>query len=307
MAMKSEELKSALRGIVGFGVTPFHDDLSVDIDALRQNAAFLAEHCEVVVPLAGNGEIYALSPEEHKTIGRAVVEEIHGRKPVLVGVGFTMPIARDLAKAAEAYGADGILVLPPYFTHANDDGLFEYYRSIAQATKLGVILFQTRSVNFSPSLLRRLAEVPNVVGLKDEHGDMDQFVRQWRAASDRLALLCGVGEILAPSYFALGVKAYTSGLINFMPKTCRKILAHLEARELEAAAHVVETETMAIYDLRVKRPGYRTLVIKEAMNLCGMNAGRVRPPLAPLPEEDRQALRAVLADLGLLKGEAAHK
>ncbi len=307
MAMKSEELKSALRGIVGFGVTPFREDLSVDIDALRQNAAFLAEHCEVVVPLAGNGEIYALSPEEHKTIGRAVVEEVHGLKPVLVGVGLTMPIARDLAQAAEAYGADGILVLPPYFTHANDDGLFEYYRSVAQATKLGVILFQTRTVSFSPSLLRRLAEVPNVVGLKDEHGDMDQFVRQWRAVGDRLALLCGVGEILAPSYFALGVKAFTSGLINFMPKTCRRILVQLEAGELEAAARVVETETMSIYDLRVKRPGYRTLVIKEAMNLCGMNAGSVRPPLAPLPEEDRQALRAVLADLGLLKGEAARK
>ena len=307
MALGSEELKSSLQGIVGFGVTPFREDLSVDMAALRQNAAFLAEHCEVVVPLAGNGEIYALSPDEHKAIGRAVVEEIHGRKPVLVGVGFTMPIARDLAQAAETYGADGILVLPPYFTHANDDGLFEYYHSIAQATKLGVILFQTHSTNFKPSLLRRLAEVPNIVGMKDEHGDMDQFVRQWGAVGDRMALICGVGEILAPSYFALGVKAFTSGLVNFMPGTCREILAHLKAGELQAASRVVDQETMAIYDLRVKKPGYRTLVIKEAMNLCGLNAGRVRPPLAPLPEEDRQELRALLTGLGLLKGEAARK
>ena len=307
MALGSQELKSALQGIIGFGVTPFRQDLSVDIDALRENAAFLAEHCEVVVPLAGNGEIYAVSLEEHKTIGQAVVEEVDGRKPVLVGVGFSMPIARDLASAAEAYGADGVLILPPYFTHANDDGLFEYYRSIAQATRLGVILFQTHAVNFSPSLLRRLAEVPNIVGLKDEHGDMDQFVRQWGAVRDRLALLCGVGEILAPSYFALGVKAFTSGLVNFMPGTCRKILEHLRAGQLEAAARVIDKETMAVYDLRVKRPGYRTLVIKEAMNLCGLNAGRVRPPLAPLPEEDRQALRSVLTDMGLLKGEAARK
>ncbi len=307
MALGREDLKSALQGIIGFGVTPFCEDLSVDMEALRQNAAYLAEYCEVVVPLAGNGEIYALSPEEHKAIGKAVVEEVHGRKPVLVGVGLTMPIARDLARAAEAYGADGVLVLPPYFTHANDEGLFEYYRSIAQATKLGVILFQTHAVNFSPSLLRRLAEVPNIVGLKDEHGDMDQFVRQWGAVGDRMALLCGVGEILAPSYFALGVKAFTSGLVNFMPETCRKILARLQAGELEAAAQVIDRETMAVYDLRVKRPGYRTLVIKEAMNLCGLNAGRVRPPLAPLPESDRQALRALLTDLGLLKGEAARR
>lgn len=307
MPLESQELKSALRGIVGFGVTPFREDLSVDFDALRQNAAFLAEHCEVVVPLAGNGEIYALSPEEHKAIGQAVVEEVDGRKPVLVGVGFSMPIARDLARAAEGYGADGILILPPYFTHANDDGLFEYYRSIAQATKLGAILFQTHAVNFSPALLSRLADVPNIVGLKDEHGNMDQFVRQWAAVGDRMELLCGVGEILAPSYFALGVKAFTSGLVNFMPGTCRKILRHLQAGEMEAAARVVEKETMAVYDLRVKRAGYRTLVIKEAMNLCGLNAGRVRPPLAPLPDEDRKTLRAILTKLGLLRGEVGRK
>ncbi len=301
MARDVHELKSSLRGIIGFGVTPFNKDLTINIEALRQNAVYLVEYCDVIVPLAGNGEIYSLSPEEHKVVGRTVVEEVHGRKPVIVGVGFSPPIARDLAQAAEAYGADGVLVLPPYFTHANDDGLFEYYSSIASATKLGVVLFQTPTVNFSPALLRRLATVPNVIGLKDEHGDLHQFVRQWDAVGDRLELLCGVGEILAPSYFALGVKAFTSGLVNFMPKTCLAILKHLRAGQMAAAARIVERDTVPIYDLRAKRPGYRTLVIKEAMNLCGMNVGPVRPPLAPLPVVDREELRAILQRLGLLK------
>ncbi len=301
MARDVHELKSSLRGIMGFGVTPFHKDLSLNLDALRRNAADLVESCDVIVPLAGNGEIFSLSPEEHKVVGRAVVEEVDGRKPVLVGVGFSVPIACELARAAEAYGADGILVLPPYFTHANDDGLFEFYRSIAAATKRGVVLFQTTTLNFSPALLRRLAEVPNIIGLKDEHGDLHQFVRQWEAAGDRLELLCGVGEILAPSYFALGVKAFTSGLVNFMPKTCLKILKHLREGEMAAAARVVERETVPIYDLRAKRPGYRTLVIKEAINLCGKQVGPVRPPLAPLPDTDRAELRAILERLNLLK------
>jgi 5-dehydro-4-deoxyglucarate dehydratase len=301
MARDVRELKSSLQGIIGFGVTPFHKDLSLNLEALQQNAADLVKSCNVVVPLAGNGEIYSLSLEEHKAVGRAVVEEVHGRKPVLVGVGFSVPIARELAQAAEAYGADGVLVLSPYFTHANDDGLYEYYRSIAAATSRGVILFQTPTVNFSPALLRRLAEVPNIIGLKDEHGDLHQFVRQWDAVGDQLELLCGVGEILARSYFALGVKAFTSGLVNFMPKTCLRILKLLEAGQMEEAARVVEKETVPIYDLRAKRPGYRTLVIKEAMNLCGMRAGPVRPPLAPLPDADREELRAILARLDLLK------
>ncbi len=305
MSLTIGELKSALQGIIGFGVTPFYDDLSLNIEALRRNAAFLAEHCEVVVPLAGNGEIHSLSPEEHKTVGKAVVEEVRGRKPVVIGIGYSMPIACEMARAAEAYGADGVLILPPYFTSSNDDGLYDYYRSIAQATKLGALLFQTRSMNFSVPLLRRLADVPNIVGMKDEHGDMHQFVRQWGAVGGRLELLCGVGEILAPSYFALGVKAFTSGLINFMPGTCRRILKDLQERNLETAARVIDKEAIPIFNLRKKRPGYVTLIIKEAMNLCGMNAGPVRPPLAPLPASDLDELRSLLANLGLLKGAAA--
>jgi 5-dehydro-4-deoxyglucarate dehydratase len=298
-------LKTALRGIIGFGVTPFHPDFSINPDALRENASHLAATCDVVVALGNNGEIFSVSPEEHKTVGRAVVEEVRGRKPVLVGVGFCMPVACELARAAESYGADGVLALPPQYTNTTDDGLFEYYRAVAHATKLGVILFQTPALNFSPALLRRLAAIPNIAGLKDEHGDMKQFIRQWDAVGDRMELLCGVGELLAPSYFALGVKAFTSGIVNFMPQTPLKILDHLRKGELEKAARVVEKEALAIYDLRGKRPGYVVTVIKEALNLCGMNAGPVRPPLSPMAEADRRELRTLLEKLELIKSAAA--
>jgi 5-dehydro-4-deoxyglucarate dehydratase len=305
MSRTPNELKSALRGIIGFGVTPFHADFSINPEALRQNASQLARTCDVVVALGNNGEIFSVSPQEHKTVGNTVVAEVRGRKPVLVGVGFCMAVACELAQAAEAYGADGVLALPPQYTNTTDDGLYEYYRAVANATKLGVILFQTPALNFSPALLRRLAALPNVVGLKDEHGDMKQFIRQWDAVGDRMELLCGVGEILAPSYFALGVKAFTSGIVNFMPQTPLKILEHLRQGELEKAARVVEKEAIAVYDLRARRPGYVVTVIKEAMNLCGMNAGPVRPPLSPMAEADRRELRAVLEKLGLLKTATA--
>jgi 5-dehydro-4-deoxyglucarate dehydratase len=299
--MTPEELRASLKGIVGFGVTPFHQDLTLNLDALRRNAAHLAEHCEVVVALGNNGEIFSLAPDEQQIVARQVIEEVRGRRPVLVGVGFSAPVARELARSAEAAGADGVLVLPPHLTVANDDGLFEYYRTVAAATKLGVVLFQTPAMNFSVALLRRLAEVPNIVGMKDEHGDMKQFVRQWRAVRERIKLMCGVGEILAPSYFALGVEVFTSGIVNFMPRTPRRILELLRAREFEAAARLVEDETLAIYDLRAKRPGYTTVVIKEGMNLCGMHAGPPRPPLAPLPDTDLNELRGILSRIGVLK------
>lgn len=295
-----DELKQSLRGIVGFGVTPFHNDYSINYDALRANAAYLAEHCDVVVPLGNNGEIYSLTPEERKAVGRAVVEEVRGRKPVVAGIGFAFPVACELACAAEKYGADGVLLLPPQFVPAQDDGIFEYYRTVASSTRLGVVLFQTPAFNFSLPLLERLAKISNIVGFKDEHGDMKQFVRQWKAVGDRIELLCGVGEILAPSYFALGVKGFTSGIVNFMPQTPRHIWDLLQQGRLTEASKVVEAEAMPVFDLRKKRPGYTTGVIKEGMNLCGLKAGPARPPLAPMLEADREELRAMLERIGVV-------
>lgn len=300
MARSPNELKSSLRGLIGFGVTPFRDDFSVDLEALRENATTLADACDVVVPLGHNGEIFSLSLKEQQVVGRTVVEEVHGRKPVLIGIGFCLHEARELAQAAKRYGADGVLALPPHVPSAGDDGLFAYYRSIANSVDIGVVLFQNPSLTFSPSLLSRLAKITNIVGMKDEHGDMKLFVRQLAAVGERMELVCGVGEILAPSYFALGVKAFTSGLVNFMPQTPRKILQYLREGALPQAARVVEEETLPIFDLRRKRPGYVTTVIKEAMNLCGISVGPVRPPLSPLLQADREELQAILSRLGLL-------
>ena len=301
MGPSPAELKSSLHGLIGFGVTPFHQNLTIDEESLRRNAAHLAKYCDVVVALGNNGEIFSLSIDEQKLVGRTVVEEVGKRKPVLVGSGFSLPDTCELARAAEAYGADGILILPPHYTNSNDEGIFAYYQTAAKATNLGVILFQTPEFNFSPSLLRRLMTIPNIVGLKDEHGDMKQFVRQQAAVGDRFEMLCGVGEILAPSYAALGTKGFTSGIVNFMPRISLKILRCIQDRQLEEAAKIVQRDTLAIFDLRVKQPGYSTSVIKEAMNLCGIHVGPVRPPLPSLFDADREHLRAVLSCCGSLK------
>ena len=301
MGLSFTELKSSLHGLIGFGVTPFHQDLTLDEESLRRNASDLAKTCDIVVALGNNGEIFSLSVEEQKQVGRAVVEQVGKRKPVLVGTGFSLPDSCELAQSAEKYGADGILILPPHYSKSTEDGLFAYYQAIAKASNLGVILFQTPEFNFSPSLLRRLAAIPNIVGLKDEHGDMKQFVRQLAAVGDRFAVLCGVGEILMPSYAALGVTGFTSGIVNFMPNTTLEIMRCLKNKQLEEAAKIVEKDTLAIFDLRVKYPGYSTSVVKEAMNLCGIKVGPVRPPLPALAEADRELLRDVLHRLGVSK------
>lgn len=120
-----------------------------------------------------------------------------------------------------------------------------------------MVLFQSPSLNFRPSLLCRLASITNIVGVKDEDGDMKQFIRQMTAVENRLELLCGIGEILAPSYFALGVKGFTSGLVNFMPQTPIKILRYLKAGALQKAAQVVKREIIPTFISEKNDPATR--------------------------------------------------
>ena len=135
MGLSPAELKSALHGFIGFGVTPFYQDFRINEESFPENASRLEKHCDVVVAMGNNGEIFSLSVPQQKLVGLIVVEEIGKRKPVLVGTGFLLPDSRELAQAAETYGADGILILPPRYHKSNDDGLFACYQAIAQSNQ----------------------------------------------------------------------------------------------------------------------------------------------------------------------------
>src|SRR5881296_1291262 len=135
------ELRNKLIGVIGFPVTPFKADLSLDVEGLRKNVAFLVKHpiCAVVAA-GGTGEFYSLTPAEHKAVVEATVEATAGKAPVIAGVGYHPHLAIELAKQSQAAGASGILMFPPYYVNAHDDGLFDYYSTIAAATPLGHLI-----------------------------------------------------------------------------------------------------------------------------------------------------------------------
>jgi 5-dehydro-4-deoxyglucarate dehydratase len=139
--MQPTDLRRKLQGVISFPVTPFKKDLSLDLDGLRKNLRSLLKHpiCAVVAP-AGTGEFHSLSPAEHLAVVKTTVEEVNGRVPVLTGAGFNPPIAADLAKHAAAAGVSGILAFPPYYPSPDDEGVIAYYRGIAEATKLGMLI-----------------------------------------------------------------------------------------------------------------------------------------------------------------------
>src|SRR5215813_3116145 len=125
-------LKERLRGVLGFPVTPFRKDLTLDLDALARNVDEMACHpfCALVAA-GGTGEIYSMTPAEVEEVVRVTVDAVAGRMPVVAGTGFNAPIGAEIARRVEKAGAEIVLVLPPYYSHAPFEGVVDFYRSIA--------------------------------------------------------------------------------------------------------------------------------------------------------------------------------
>src|SRR6476659_2498747 len=135
--MHPSELRSRLSGVIAFPITPFRDNLSLDLPGLHENLSKLIEHpIAGIVAAGGTGEMYSLTRAEYARVIELTVHAIEGRVPVIAGVGFGQPQGIEMAHAAEKAGADGVLAFPPYYPQAEDDGLFEYYRTIAASTEL---------------------------------------------------------------------------------------------------------------------------------------------------------------------------
>jgi 5-dehydro-4-deoxyglucarate dehydratase len=294
--MQPAELRKRLHGVISFPVTPFGKDLSLDLFGLRRNLHALLKHpiCAVVAP-AGTGEIHSLSPEEHLAVVKATVEEVAGRAPVLTGVGFNPQIAADLARNAAAAGANGILAFPPYYPSMDDEGIVGYYRAIAAATPLGVIIYSRDWFAPTAALVERIAaQVPNLIAWKDGQGDIRRFQMIRRQLGDRLHWIGGAGDDMVPAYYSMGVRTYTSSIANVAPRLS------LRLHELACAGHSAElSELMSelvipLYALRAKRKGYEVSAMKAMMDMAGMVGGPVRPPLVDLRPDEIASLRGAM-------------
>jgi 5-dehydro-4-deoxyglucarate dehydratase len=211
---------SKLTGVFGFPVTPFHDDLSLDLDGLARNVDEMAAFpfCALVAA-GGTGEMYSMSPDEIELVIATSVKAANGRMPIVAGTGFNAVIGVDIARRAAKAGAHCILALPPYYVSAPEDGLFNYYEAIGKATDLPLMVYSRDWAVFTPDMLARLADrVPTLVGWKDGQGDVRKYQRIMECNGDRLAWFGGLGDDCVPGYFAIGVQAYTSSISNIAPE-----------------------------------------------------------------------------------------
>ena len=294
--MDRHELRKKLHGVIAFPVTPFKDDLSLDLSGLSRNLQALLKHpLAAVVAAGGTGEMYSLTPAEHLEVVKLTVNEVGGRVPVIAGVGFNRAMAVRMARDCQEAGADAILALPPYYHNADEDGLADYYAAVGAATPLGLLVYSRDWVNPTPAWVERLAaNVPTLVAWKDGQGDVRRYQQIIHRVGDRLHWIGGVGDDGVPGYYSIGLRTYTSSIATVAPKLSIRLHEVASAGDGPALQALMHDFVIPLYAFRARRRGYEVTVMKEMMNAVGLAAGPVRPPLPRLRAEETGEVKAML-------------
>ena len=289
-------LQEKVRGVLAFPVTPFQDDLSVDYDGLEQNVTRMAEHdfCAIVAA-GGAAEMYSLSVGEAMNVVERIVRIVAGRMPVFGTVGFNAAIAGEMARRMEKAGAAGLLIMPPYFPGAPEEGLEAYYEAVASSSGLPLMGYSRDWTIFTPGMVARLAErIPSLQFWKDGQANLRVLQQIMARVGNRLTWLGGVGDDWAPAYFSVGVEGYTSGISNIAPKLSLSIGAAGLAKDTGRLSELLQKFVLPFYAIRGRVRGYEVAATKAAMQILGRPAGLVRPPLKSVTAGEREEIRAIL-------------
>ncbi|MCX4700843.1 5-dehydro-4-deoxyglucarate dehydratase [Streptomyces sp. NBC_01373] len=285
-------------GVLSFPLTSFHDDGSLDPDGFR---AYVAERIATgpgaVFPACGTGEFFSLDEDEYRQVVTITVEEAGGRVPVVAGIGYGWAQAVRFARIAEEAGADALLVLPHYLVTAPQDGLVAQLEQIAARTRLPLIAYQRGQVAFSVASVKRIADIPTVVGLKDGHSDLDRLQRLTLAAPEDFLFFNGAAtaEIQARAYATVGVPAYSSAVHAFAPEIANAFFTAFQGGDDGTVDKLLRDFYVPLVELRDRVPGYAVSLVKAAARLRGCPVGPVRAPLTDPSAADLADLELLLA------------
>lgn len=294
-----EMAKQVGSGLLSFPVTHFDGQMEFDQPGFRRHIAWLLEHSPAALFAAGGtGEFFSLTLEEFSAVVAAAAAETAGRVPVVAGCGYGTRTASQFARAAEAAGADGLLLFPPYLVNADPGGLVKHVQAICASTRLGVIFYNRDNAVLNEFALERLCDLcPNLVGLKDGHGDIELITRISNRIGDRLVYIGGLptAETFALPYLEIGVTTYSSAIFNFIPRFAQDFYAAVRRRDRAAIAVMLREFVLPYIAIRSRRKGYAVSIVKAGLAAVGRPAGPVRPPLTDLEPNEIDELKRLTA------------
>lgn len=281
-------------------VTPFKDG-QVDWRSLETLVQFHLENgTHGIVACGTTGEAATLSHEEHVDVVKAVVRLVAKKIPVIAGTGSnSTEEAVTLTREAEKAGADGALLISPYYNRPTQEGIYQHYKRVASSAGLPLIIYNIPSRTGSkiePETLARLSEVRNIAGVKEATGSVDQAIDVMRLCGDRLAVYSGE-DSLTFSLMVLGGKGVVSTVANVAPKEMSQLT---EACLKGAWEKGRELQFRLVPLIRAVFIETNPIPVKTALSLMGKCRGDLRLPLTPMSEPNLKKLQQAMADFGLI-------
>lgn len=282
-------------------VTPMKENGDVNFEKLGEILEEqIAEGTDAVIICGTTGESSTMTHEEHLEAIKYTVDKVNKRIPVIAGTGSNCTkTAIYLSKEAEQYGADGLLLVTPYYNKATQKGLIAHYTAVANAVKLPIILYNVASrtgCNITPETAAYLAEhVENIVGIKEASGNISQVAQIAALTKGKMDIYSGNDDQIVP-ILSLGGKGVISVLSNVAPKYTHEIVAKFMEGEVKESC---EMQLAALPLVHALFSEVNPIPVKAAMNLMGKEVGPLRMPLTEMEEEHKEALKKAMTDFGL--------
>jgi 4-hydroxy-tetrahydrodipicolinate synthase len=282
-------------------VTPFRKDQSLDEETLRKLVRRqIQAGINFLVPCGTTGESPTLTHAEHLRVVEITVKEAKGEVPVLAGAGgYNTAEVIELAKELAHMGADGILSVTPYYNKPTQEGLIQHFKAIAHAVRLPIVIYNIQGrtgVNVETATLRRLAEIDNIVGVKEASGNIGQMASVLHLLPEQFTVLSGDDATVIP-LIALGGRGVISVVANEIPAEFSKLTKLALAGDF-GGARAIQRQWFSLMDVNFceVNPG----PVKAAMAMMGLLEPVFRLPMVPPSEANRARIEAVLESTGLL-------
>jgi len=287
------------RGTYTVMITPFTPAGGVDVEGLRAFVDWqIGQGIHGLISLGSTGEFLSLDDDEKALVAETVITQAAGRVPVLIGTGAedTREVVR-LSRRAEKLGADGVMIIPPFYSTPTDDELVHHYKTVADAIALPIMVYNnpaTANVDLKPALVARLAEIDNCLYIKESTLEVTRVRDIIRLCGDRMTVF---GGILGFESFVEGAQGWVAVASNIAPGPMARIFELVADEEALKAARDLYLEYLPLIEF-VGGQAY-VAGTKALLGHMGFAAGAPRPPRLPLPPAQDAAARALVAKLGL--------
>ena len=283
-------------------VTPFIDEEHVNFDEFRKMLEFqISEGIDSIIVCGTTGESSTMSLEERKQTIKFAIDVVNKRVPVIAGTGANCTkSAIEMTKYAESVGADGALIVTPYYNKTTQAGLIEHYKKIASSTLLPIILYNVpgrTGVNILPETCKELSKVENIVAIKEASGNISQVAEIADLCGKDLAIYSGNDDQIVP-ILSLGGLGGISVLSNIVPKETHEIVYEFMNNNISKS---LELQLKYLKLIKALFCEVNPIPVKAGLNMIGFNAGTPRLPLVEMSENGKNKLNTQLLNLGLIK------